>query len=167
MEQKTLIIHRTFQAPIEQVWNAFSDAELLAKWWGPKGMDTTVKTFEFKVGGRFHYCMTGPDGSSMWGLFVYKELEPVVRMALVNSFSNEDGEIVPPPVVPFGENWPLEILNTFTFEADGSETNMKMVSVPVNATAESAATFESHIGSMEQGFGSAFDQLVTLLGQAN
>ena len=163
MEQKALIIERTFQAPIKQVWSAFSRGELLAKWWGPKGMETTVKQFEFKVGGRFHYCMKGPDGSSMWGLFVYKELEPIVRMVLVNSFSNEAGEIVAPPVIPFGENWPLEIRNTFTFEADGEVTHMQMVSVPINATAESAATFEGHIESMQQGFGAAFDQLEHLL----
>lgn len=163
MEHKALIINRTFQAPVEHVWEAFSTGELLAKWWGPKGMETTVKAFEFKIGGRFHYCMATPDGSSMWGLFVYKELEPTTRMVLVNSFSNEAGEIVPPPVIPFGENWPLEICNTFTFEADGAVTHMKMVSIPINATAESTATFEAHIGNMQQGFGAAFDQLEDLL----
>jgi uncharacterized protein YndB with AHSA1/START domain len=38
MKKKKLIIDRTFNAPIDKVWAAFTNPEILAKWWSPAGM---------------------------------------------------------------------------------------------------------------------------------
>lgn len=159
MTQQQLRMTRTFQAPIALVWEAFSTAEHLAQWWGPKGFTTLVKAFEFAPNGRFHYGLQDGGGNIMWGLFVYHEIEEPTRIVFTNAFSNERGEVVPAPEVPFGKHWPLEILNIISFEEQGDTTLMRMVSYPVNPSAEATETFNSNIANMEMGFGSTFNNL--------
>lgn len=163
MTPQELRLNRVFEAPIALVWEAFSSAEHLAQWWGPKGFTAIVKAFEFTPGGRFHYCLQDGSGNSMWGLFVYRAIEEPARIVFTNSFSNERGEVVPAPEVPFGKHWPLEVLNTITFEDRGDSTLVQMVSYPVNPSAEETETFNSHIANMEMGFDSAFDGLAAHL----
>ncbi len=62
-DSRTLIIQRAFNAPINLVWDAWTQAEQIALWWGPKGMQTKVIQHDFKVGGSWKYVMTMPDGS--------------------------------------------------------------------------------------------------------
>ena len=52
-----LTIIRTINAPKALVFKAFSEAEALAAWWGPKGMPVKVMTLDFKPNGKFHYKM--------------------------------------------------------------------------------------------------------------
>lgn len=163
MTQQELRITRIFAAPIALVWEAFSTAEHLSKWWGPKGFTTLVKAFEFTPNGRFHYGLQDASGNIMWGLFVYRKIEEPTQVVFTNAFSNEAGETVPAPEVPFGKHWPLEILNTITFEDRGDTTLVRMVSYPVNPSAETAQTFHGNIANMEMGFGATFDNLAAHL----
>jgi uncharacterized protein YndB with AHSA1/START domain len=57
LEKHELILERIFDASREKVWSAYTDAEKLAKWWGPRGWETTIKTFDFRPGGAWHYYM--------------------------------------------------------------------------------------------------------------
>ena len=56
-----LYLERTFAAPRDKVWAAFTDCEHLKHWWGPNGWDLTHCTMDFREGGRWHYCMSGKD----------------------------------------------------------------------------------------------------------
>ena len=51
LNNRTLTIEKTFNAPLKLVWEAWSQPEHIAQWWGPKGMETKVIVHEFKVGG--------------------------------------------------------------------------------------------------------------------
>ena len=57
LENKTLIIERTFDAPAQKLWRAYADKEWFEQWWGPEGWQTTTKEFTFAPGGRIHYAM--------------------------------------------------------------------------------------------------------------
>ena len=59
---KTIHMSREFNAPIEKVWRAFTEAELLDKWVGPKPYNAVTKIMEFTVGGIWLYAMVGPEG---------------------------------------------------------------------------------------------------------
>jgi uncharacterized protein YndB with AHSA1/START domain len=62
-EQKTkLTIERIFDAPRSRVWQAFTDAELLDRWWAPEPWTTETVSMDFRIGGRWHYSMNGPNG---------------------------------------------------------------------------------------------------------
>ena len=73
--KKSFAISKSFQAPLKLVFDAYSKAEHLVHWWGPAGMGIKVAHLDFRPGGKFHYCLTGPDGNEMWGMFEYLEID--------------------------------------------------------------------------------------------
>ncbi len=52
-------VTRTFDAPPEQVWQAWADPAQVAQWWGPEGFETPLDSVvvELRPGGRFHLLM--------------------------------------------------------------------------------------------------------------
>ena len=54
---------RLIDAPAETVFDAFSDPEKLARWWGPKGFSSTFDEFDLRAGGYWRLTMHGPDGT--------------------------------------------------------------------------------------------------------
>ena len=161
--QSDFVIRRVLDAPLELVWKAWTEAERLAQWWGPKGCAIEVIKLEFRVGGIFHYSMTLPDGNVMWGKFVYHEIIAPQHLVYVNSFSDENGNTIHAPFSPI---FPLEIRNVMTFSEQNDQTTLLLRGTPLNASDEERQFFQSMHGSMEQGFGATFDQLVAYLARA-
>jgi len=157
---KEFVITRTLDAPREVVFKAWTEAERLAQWWGPKGCAIEVGKLEVRPGGTFLYCMKMPNGSVMWGKFVYREIVAPERLVFVNSFTDDTGKIIRSP---FSATWPLEILNTLTLVERGGKTTLSLRGSPINPTVEERNTFESFFKSMEQGFGGTLVQLVEYL----
>lgn len=58
-----LVLTRTFDAPRELVFKAWTDAKQLAEWWGPKGFTNPVCDIDVRPGGAIRIDMTGPDGT--------------------------------------------------------------------------------------------------------
>ncbi|HZZ20270.1 MAG TPA: SRPBCC domain-containing protein [Opitutaceae bacterium] len=153
-------ISRIFDAPRQLVWDAWTQAERLAGWWGPKGFTIKVAKLDLSPGGTFHYSMVTPDGHEMWGRFVYQEIAPPERLVLVNSFSDAAGNIAR---APFSQEWPLEVRNVMTLSENSGKTTLVLRGSPVNATPEERRKFDSFHQSMNQGFKGTFDQLTAYL----
>ena len=149
-------ITRVFNAPRELVFKAFTQAEHLVHWWGPKGFKLTVNKLDFKPDGIFHYCMEAANGNQMWGKFIYREIVAPEKIVFTNSFSDKEGNIIR---APFSEIWPLEILNIWTLSENEGKTTVILKGNPINATPEEIKTFEAGYASMQQGFKGTFDQL--------
>lgn len=66
LANKQLHVMREFKAPVEKVWRAWTEAEQLDKWWGPRPWNTETKTMDFKPGGQWLYAMVGPNGERHW-----------------------------------------------------------------------------------------------------
>ncbi len=81
---KEFVITRTFDAPRDLVFKAWTEAERLAQWWGPKGCNITVSKLELRPGGTFLYSMKMSNGPAMWGKFVYREIVAPERLVFVN-----------------------------------------------------------------------------------
>jgi uncharacterized protein YndB with AHSA1/START domain len=153
-------LERTFDAPRDLVFKAVTEAEHLAHWWGPKGMALTVARFDARPGGTFLYKMAVPNGTEMWGRFVYREIVPPARLVFVNAFSDPDGNVTR---APFFADWPLEVLNVWTFEEAGGTTTLRLRGTPLAATAAERQRFADHRESMRGGFGGTLDQLAAHL----
>lgn len=69
-------ITRLYDAPVAAVWDAWTDPDKVAKWWGPRGFTLTTHSKELKVGGIWHYTMHGPDGVDYRNKTLYHEIEP-------------------------------------------------------------------------------------------
>ncbi|WJQ81603.1 SRPBCC family protein [Brevibacillus brevis] len=100
--------------------------------------------------------MQAPDGSQMWGKFVYQEIKAPEKIVWINCFSDEAGNIVRSP---FSELIPLEIRNEVTLSDNNGATEITLCSQAINATEEERSFFEGMFESMKQGFGGTFDQL--------
>ena len=154
------VLSRTFDAPRELVWKAFTDPEHMQHWWGPKGFKASVKKMDFRPGGIYHYGLKSPDGHEMWGKFVYREIVAPERMVLVNSFSDADGGLTRHPMSP---TWPLEMLSVFTFAEKDGKTTFTLKWSPYNSTDAERQTFEAGRPSMSGGWTGTLDQLAEYL----
>ena len=106
---RTLDIVRVFDAPAHLLFTAYSRPEHVMKWFGPKCWPLTKCEMDFRVGGEFHFAMTGPNGEAgppFGG--TYREIVPHTRIVYDNGFEDlDDGRM----------------LVTVTFdEADGKTT---------------------------------------------
>jgi uncharacterized protein YndB with AHSA1/START domain len=158
------VMSRVFDVPRNLLWKCFTEPERMKQWWGPKGFKVLSAKMDLRPGGSYHYGMQSPDGHAMWGKFVFREVVPQERLVFINSFSDEKGGITRHPG---NENWPLELLSSFTFEdMPGSKTKFTVRWAPHNANEEERKTFDTNRDSMRQGWGGTMDQLEAYLTKA-
>lgn len=79
-DETSLTIRRTFDAPRERVWAAWTDPEQVAQWWGPEGFTTTVHEMDVSPAGDWRYVMHGPDGTDYENHVVYDEVREPERL---------------------------------------------------------------------------------------
>jgi uncharacterized protein YndB with AHSA1/START domain len=132
--KRELVITRIFDAPRELVWQAWTDPKQLVKWWGPKDFTAPVAKIELRVGGKYLYCMRSPEGQDYWSTGTYREVVPLERLVCTDSFADADGNVVPGSHYGLGEDFPLEMQVTITFEEVDGKTKMtlKHVGLPEN-----------------------------------
>jgi len=156
------IISRTVSAPRELVWQAYTDPEHLKRWFGPKGFTMLDYSMDFRPGGVFHYCMRGPDGSEMWGKWVFHEIVKPEKLVNTTSFSDAQGGVTRHPMAP---TWPLETMGTVTFTEQDGKTNIRLEWVAINASEIEQQTFDASHASMNMGWSGTFEQLEAFLAQ--
>lgn len=157
LENKTLTIERTFDAPKEAVWKFYAEKDWFEKWWGPEGWETTAKVFNFTPGGHVHYDMKCVDerqtdwfGKSAWGVMVIESVDAPNGFTYKDYFSDETG-------ILNSEMPVLTVTNNFIEESGRT----RLVSV---SHADSAEQIDKLLNmGMIEGFSSQMDKLDTLL----
>lgn len=157
------VISRTFNAPRDRVWKAWTEPEQMAQWWGPKGFSADVKTLDLKPGGKFHYRMLSPQGEEMWGRMIFREIVPKERLVFINSFSDPQGGLTRHPLAP---EWPLQMHTTISFAEENGGTTVMVTWVPYEASESECETFDKGTESMQAGWTGTFDKLERHLGDA-
>ena len=97
-------ISRTFDAPRDLMWRAWTEPDRMAQWFGPKGVKVVHSENDLRPGGVYHYAMRNPDGQDMWGKWVYREVLAPQRLIFVSSFSDPNGGLTRHPMAP---DWPM------------------------------------------------------------
>lgn len=152
---RPFVISRVFDAPRDLVWKSWTDADRLRKWWGPKGFVVHTSKMDLRPGGTFLYGMTAPDGSDMWGRFVFREIDAPRCLVFINSFSDPEGGLSRHP----GHlSWPLQMLSTVTFWESAGKTKVTVQWEPYEASELERKTFRDGMGSMQQGWTGTFEQ---------
>lgn len=121
-----LVITRIFDAPGDLVWKAWTDPDEIKKWWGPKNFTAPVSQIDFRVGGRYLYCMRSPEGQDFWSTGTYKEIVPGKRIVATDSFADAEGNVVPATHYGLGADFPLELEVTVTLEEKDGQTKMTL-----------------------------------------
>lgn len=73
---------RFIDAPCSEVYRAFSDPAILARWWGPEGFTNTFKEFDLREGGYWRHTMHGPDGKNYPNESRFLEVVPDERVVI-------------------------------------------------------------------------------------
>ncbi|UUO08884.1 SRPBCC domain-containing protein [Blastopirellula sp. J2-11] len=151
---------RIFDAPRELIYQAWTEAQHLEKWWGPLGFSLRVVKLDLQPGGVFHYAMKMPDGPEMFGKFVYREIEPNRMLTYVLSFADADEKLVVHPLSP---TWPPEILSAIELFDEDGQTRAEFWSTPINSSREQEQTFLEERENMQQRFSGTLDKLEAYL----
>jgi uncharacterized protein YndB with AHSA1/START domain len=88
---KKITVVREFDAPVDQVWKAWTDSSMLDIWWAPKPWKARTKSMDFREGGFWLYCMEGPDGEKTWARVDFETIEEGKRFIALDSFCDENG----------------------------------------------------------------------------
>lgn len=92
-EEKSITVERSFNAPLNTVWDAWTRADILCKWWAPQPWTCVVKSMDFREGGRWLYYMQGPEGERHWSFFEYEKIQPKSSFAGRDGFCDEHGTV--------------------------------------------------------------------------
>lgn len=76
-----IVTSRQFAYPIEQVFRAWSEPELLKRWWGPAGFTNTFLEFDFRPGGIWRFTMHGPEKGNYPNEVEFVEIKPPVLIS--------------------------------------------------------------------------------------
>lgn len=142
VEMKRLKIERTFDAAPEQLWDAWTQPQHIAKWWNPaSGIDADVHEVDLRVGGKLRLTMHVPEALAAAGTDRF----PVVATFVV---LKRPHEIV---LRAIGEGANEEATLTVRFERVGGRTRM---------TFEAIGPFDDEmLASQDEGWGVCFDNL--------
>lgn len=83
-------VERSFDAPLDLVWAAWTNAEILDQWWAPKPYKAVTKSMNFTVGGQWLYYMLSPAGEKHWCLLDYEKISPLKSFTGIDAFCDEN-----------------------------------------------------------------------------
>jgi len=134
---------RVLNAPRERVWKAWTDAEHLRRWWGPKGFTNPVCELDLRQGGAIRIHMRAPDGIIYPMTGTYHEIVEPERLVLTSAALDEKGEPL------------FEVLTTVTFTEHSGKTTLTMRANVSKVTPQAAP----YIAGMEEGWSLSFERL--------
>jgi uncharacterized protein YndB with AHSA1/START domain len=146
--ERELVVTRTFDAPARIVFEAWTKAELFARWWVPKSCGLVLLSCEadVRVGGKYRLVFaheSAPKPMEFFGTYV--EVTPCSRLVLTNEESGDDGAIT-----------------TVTFEEKGGKTLLVLHDLYRSKEARDAAMASGAYGGMSETFEQLDEVLVTL-----
>jgi len=151
-ELPEFILERIFDAPRELVWRAWTDPEILQRWYGP-GADTIVHKFDLKPGGMWLNEMKWGEKSNFQKVVFQEVAEPEKMVWQHYSFTDSDWNSIKNPMMA---DWPRLLLTSVTFEDQGDKTNVRLSQLPMEATAAEIACFAEVMANMAKGWGGGY-----------
>ncbi len=162
--RETFVINQTFAAPIELMFDMWTDPQRLTKWLPPTRAEMRLIRSEPKPGGSSFYVMTGAFGT-LYGRTEYQRVDRPHLIVSTQQFCDENEKVSRHPMEP---NWPETMLRTVILEAEGpSHTRVTIKWEPLGTMSpEELETFIQGRTGMTQGWTASFDKLEALLDPA-
>lgn len=145
------VLDRNFDAPLEMVWRAWTDPELLARWYGPN-VETVIHKFDLRPGGQWLNEMR-MKGNSMFSVADFKEIAEHEKIVMHMSNCDENWKISANPMMP---DWPRVLLTTVTFEGARDQTHVRLSWVPHDASQAEIDCFAAAMANMGKGWESGY-----------
>jgi uncharacterized protein YndB with AHSA1/START domain len=125
-----IVLVRTFDAPVEAVWKAWSDPREVERWWGPKQYTSPFAKIDFREGGRYVFAMKAPEshgGHETYTAGTFGKIVPMQRIELTQGLSDRDGNPVDPASLGMPPDFPREIPTVVTFKPVAGKTTVTVV----------------------------------------
>ncbi len=117
---------RTFDAPVEQVWDHWTDPMQYMCWWGPKDFTAPYVKFDLRPGGKYLSSMRGPDGKEYWDAGKFEEIDELKRIIYTDTWADENGNPVPPSYYGFPGDMPVEMAVQVNLENIDGKTRLTL-----------------------------------------
>jgi len=150
-ETTEYVLERTFDAPREMVWRAWTDPELLSRWYGP-GIETIIHDFDLQPGGAWLNEMRWGENAD-FSKMVFQEVTQQEKLVWHHSSTDADWNIISSPMMA---DWPRVLLTTVTFEDSAGKTNVRLSQIPMDATDAEIACFAAMMDGMSKGWGGGY-----------
>lgn len=152
------VINRSFDAPIDLMYEMFSNPKHLSQWLAPTGFTKKFFKSDIKPGGSSFYYMSNGSGADLYGRAEYLEMNKPNLLVYTQQFCDKNEKVIRHPMAP---TWPETMLTTITLheEDDGKTLVTIKWEVYGDATREEIATFKKERGGMTQGWTGSFDKL--------
>jgi uncharacterized protein YndB with AHSA1/START domain len=140
--QNSVVIERSFDAPIELIWQMWTDPEHFTAWYGPDGATVPVAKIDVRVGGTRLVCMeiTGPNGPmQMWFTGEYRDVVENRRLIYTESVSDEHGNVVSPRDAGMPMDHPITTEVRVDLEDDRGRTKMVLTHTGIPGDSPGAA----------------------------
>lgn len=157
--EKKFVINRSFDAPLEKVFDMWTKPEHISKWLPPTGMDMKYIKADIRPGGQAHYAMfpVGDESKAMYGRADYIDIVRPNLLTYTQIFTDEKGNLSRHPMAP---TWPATMHTTVNFTDEGDHKTRVTVTWRVHgqATPIEMETFLKSRGGMTQGWTGSFDK---------
>ena len=151
------ILDRDFKAPRDMVWRAWTEPDLIARWYGPN-VETIIHKFDLKPGGVWLNEMKMGDKSDL-SRMEFTDVTPKDKLVWLHSSTDKDWNVIANPMMP---DWPKVLLTTVTFEDKGNGTFVRLVWTPQDATDAELACFKGAMDGFGSGWGAGFGIMDTM-----
>ncbi len=156
------VINRSFEAPIETLFQMWTDPAHLSQWLAPTGFTMKFIRARIETGGETFFSMSNGAGMTLYGRAKYIEITPPNRLVYTQEICDEHEQLSRHPMSP---TWPATMLTVVTLEAEDANRTRVTINWEVygDASAEERDTFHQAKGGMMAGWTGSFDKLEELL----
>ena len=159
--KKDMVLTRVFDAPVDQVWKAWSESEQVMRWWGPTGFTCPLAKMNFQEGGISLVCMRAPKefgGMDMFNTWTYTKIVPMQRIEFILHFSDKDGNKLDPDKIGIPPGVPKEVPHVILFKSLG--TNKTEMTVT-----EFGYASEEAVNMSRSGLEQCLDKMAAIFGK--
>lgn len=149
MKAQEVLISRIISYPREVIFDVWTNADLLSKWFAPKGCTIIIKQIEICEGGKFHWCIKNPRYPDCW---VTGEFIEIVKPSIFKyriRMADENGNAVSSEEAFKDKDWPEETIVTVTFEDIGKSTKITINQTVSEAIAKRTGAHQGWIETLD------------------
>ncbi|MGB5812341.1 MAG: SRPBCC domain-containing protein [Polyangiales bacterium] len=155
------VLERVYAAPQAMVWRAWTEPDLLTRWYRPNpNCQTAVLEHDLRPGGVMRYEMRFGDTQAHHERWEFDLIEPTERLRWKQCLTDADGNLTGNPRMP---DWPRWMLATIELEANDEGTLQRLRWKPHEPTEAELECFRNASAHLDQGWVAGFRNLGDLL----
>jgi uncharacterized protein YndB with AHSA1/START domain len=123
-ETHDMVLTRVFDAPVAAVWRAWTEPEMVKRWWGPTGFTAPIAEMDVRVGGTSLVSMRAPaefGGQEHYNTWTYNAVEPMERLEFIHRFTDAHRTPIEPSTLGLPPTIPREVPHLVTFKPLGDD----------------------------------------------